>query len=363
MEFDRQKLEQIDSELERSQSWLEQISHQMEQLPAQGSPSPAIIPPSLPQRKSILFYRDYRGLTGGHLKVWDYFNHILDSPDYLPQIYFSPESAIDANNPWFNIDKQLILSQPLSDPHIIFMDGMDWEFLSASQRHNSPIPIINLIQHIRHAYPDNPRYQFLNHKAIRICVSPEVGTYLAESRRVNGPLFIIPNGLDTSSFPQPRPDPQRDIEILISALKQPELGEQLQQRLAAMGYGVQLLTSLIPRRDYLQYLNRAKITILLPNRQEGEGFYLPALEAMAMGTLTICPDCIGNRCFCFPGYNCLRPKYTVEGLLESVKEAIAFSEVRKSLVKKAAFQTVAEHGLIKERTAFMEILNHLEDLW
>jgi hypothetical protein len=32
-------------------------------------------------------------------------------------------------------------------------------------------------------------------------------------------------------------------------------------------------------------------------------------------------------------------------------------------VKKAAFQTVAEHGLIKERTAFMEILNHLDDLW
>lgn len=363
MEFDRQKLEQIDSELERSQSWLEQISHQMQDLPSQAMESRAIIQPQQLGKKSILFYRDYGGLTGGHLKVWDYFNHVLHSQEYLPKIYFSPQSAIDDNNPWFNIDKELILSKPLSDPNIIFTEGMDWEFLPAAQRHNSPIPIINLIQHIRHSYPDNPRYPFLKHKAIRICISPEVGTYLAESRQVNGPVFIIPNALDSSYLPKPAPDSQRDIEILIAALKEPDLGEELQRRLTAMGYQVQLLTSLIPRIDYLQYLNRAKITLFLPNRLEGEGFYLPALEGMALGTLAICPDCIGNRSFCFPGYNCLRPQYTVEDILDSVSNAVAFSPVQSSLIKKAAFQTAAEHSLTKERTDFLEILNHLDELW
>lgn len=359
MDFDRKKLNRIDSELERSQSWLQQVEAQM-----QGLNAPATAPPSHPSpRKSVLFYRDYGGLTGGHLKVWDYFNHILHSEGYQPQIYFSPQSAIDTNNPWFHTPKDLILSEPLSQPYIIFMEGFDWLLLDETQRQNSPVPIINLIQHVRHAYPDNPRYPFLRHKAIRICVSPEVGTYLTESRQVNGPVFVIPNGLDQNGFPEAAPDSERDVEILIAASKEPQLGEQLRQRLQAMGYGVQLLQSQLPRSDYLKYLNRAKITVFLPNRQEGEGFYLPALEGMALGTLTICPDCIGNRSFCLPGYNCLRPEYTVEGILDAVFEALKFPPVRSRLMRTAASQTAAEHSLNKERTAFLEILNNIHTLW
>jgi len=52
--------------------------------------------------------------------------------------------------------------------------------------------------------------------------------------------------------------------------------------------------------------------VFLPNQKEGEGFYLPALEGMAVGTLVIFPDCIGNRSFCLSGYNCFRPDYTTE---------------------------------------------------
>jgi glycosyltransferase involved in cell wall biosynthesis len=54
----------------------------------------------------------------------------------------------------------------------------------------------------------------------------------------------------------------------------------------------------------LNWINQAKITVFLPYR-DIEGFYMPALEGMALGTLVVCPDCIGNRSFCLPGYNSL----------------------------------------------------------
>ena len=39
-----------------------------------------------------------------------------------------------------------------------------------------------------------------------------------------------------------------------------------------------------------------------------EGFYLPAIEAMAMGHIPIGPACVGNRDYCKNGYNSLIPE-------------------------------------------------------
>ncbi|MGL5135262.1 MAG: hypothetical protein ACRC78_22250 [Planktothrix sp.] len=47
-----------------------------------------------------------------------------------------------------------------------------------------------------------------------------------------------------------------------------------------------------------------------------------------MGTLVICPDCIGNRSFCLPGYNCFRPDYTVESLLRTIQQALQYSQTQ-----------------------------------
>ncbi|MGL4499823.1 MAG: hypothetical protein ACRCU2_12230 [Planktothrix sp.] len=49
---------------------------------------------------------------------------------------------------------------------------------------------------------------------------------------------------------------------------------------------------------------------------------------MAVGTLVICPDCIGNRSFCLPGYNCWRPDYTVESLLRTIQQALQYSQTQ-----------------------------------
>jgi hypothetical protein len=48
--------------------------------------------------------------------------------------------------------------------------------LDPAVRAESAVPIINLVQHVKHACENDPlgRNRFLPHKAIRICVSPEI---------------------------------------------------------------------------------------------------------------------------------------------------------------------------------------------
>ncbi|WP_413166747.1 glycosyltransferase family 1 protein [Capilliphycus salinus ALCB114379] len=352
-------LQKILADLERSQSRLEQILSEQRDL----SPTP-LKTPTNDSGKSILFYRDFRRFSGGHLKVWDYFNHVLRSPNYTPYIYFySAPTVWDSSNPWSKTDSSLILSQPLDHPDLIFLDGMDWQQLHPSERENSAIPILNLIQHIRHADPNNARYSFLKYKAIRICVSEEVKTHLIESGCVNGPLFVIPNHLETASFPKAIIPENKKIDLLIAALKEPSMGLELKQQLENRGKQVQLLTHPLPRREYLNQINQAKITIFLPNSREGEGFYLPALEGMALRTLVICPDCIGNRSFCLPGYNCFRPEYKIEKILSAIDRALQLSQSQVKQILSNAQQTVSEHSLFREQKAFLDILENIGQLW
>jgi glycosyltransferase involved in cell wall biosynthesis len=105
------------------------------------------------------------------------------------------------------------------------------------------------------------------------------------------------------------------------------------------------------------------MTVFLPNQKEGEGFYLPALEGMAVGTLVICPDCIGNPSFCLSWYNCIRPDYRVESLLNAIQQALQYprSKIREILTQ--GKQTANEHNLLKERQAFLEILDNIREIW
>ena len=75
--------------------------------------------------------------------------------------------------------------------------GIDWEMLSLHEREHPAIPVINPILSIRHANPSERRYQYLKRKAIRTCTTDEVRDALLDSSQVNGPVYIVPAGLDT----------------------------------------------------------------------------------------------------------------------------------------------------------------------
>ena len=309
----------------------------------------------------VLFYRDFRRFTGGHLKVWHYFNHVRSSPAHTAHVSFTRESVWDESNPWGDA-RDAVVDHPAGfRPDALFLAGLDWRRIRPWARRRPRRPVINLVQHVRHAEPDDPRYAFLHHRAVRICVSREVASAIEGTGRVNGPVLTIPNGLDLDALPAPSPLAGRDVDLLVVATKQRERGAVLLPRLERIGRRVHLIGDPLPRRELLAWMNRARVTLFLPRRTEG--FYLPALEGMAVGTVVVCPDCVGNRSFCLPGVNALRPAYTDADVLDQAEAALALAPDEAERLVAAGSATAEQHHLGVERARFLVVLRDLPTLW
>lgn len=305
----------------------------------------------------VLFHRDYRGFSGGHLKVWDYFQHVAQSKEFFPHVYFSPSSVWDETNPWCGMRPQTQSRWAPDEADVLFLAGQDWNALPPAARRESAQPIINLIQGVRHADPAQPLAQFLGNRALRICVSPEVSDAILATGVVNGPVFTVCNGIDRQSLPAP--SSARDIDILIAGVKNSAMAVKVGERFASLR--VRCLTSAVPRGEFLAVLGRSQVAVLLP--LEAEGFYLPALEAMALGSIVVCPDCVGNRSYCLDGVNCFRPPYALNDIVEAVLAARLLDEGAKAAMLARAEQTAQNHDLRNERSLFLGILENVFDLW
>jgi hypothetical protein len=311
--------------------------------------------------KEVLFYRTLREYQGGHLKVWDYFHHVLSSPNHTAKVRFSKDSVWDERNPWRDMRSDAIGPDTPANPDILFIGGTDWRNLPEEQRDSSRIPILNLIQHVRHGFEDNPRYAFLRHRAIRICNSEETAESIRSTGRVNGPIFTIPCGLQGECFPAPIPFAEKDLDFLIVAIKQPRMGRRLSRLLWRPGRHNHLLVDPVLRSDFLDLMNRARVSVFLPH--ETEGFYLPALEGMALDTLVVCPDCVGNRSFCLPDRNCFRPELSTGALRAAAEAARRLAPPEVSTYLANARETFARYDLMRERRTFLEILDRVDELW
>jgi hypothetical protein len=313
----------------------------------------------------VLFHRDFQNFTGGHLKVWDYFNHVNTAPGHHADIYFTPATRWDVTNPWLALRPQALSHWAPHAADLLFLGGHDWLALPAPERPRFRRPIVNLIQHVQHADPAHPLAAYLPHRAIRICVSAEVQAALDATGRVNGPTFVIPNGIDL----QPRPAipmAERPISWLICGNKdgQPALAREVARRLDPIvgSERVEVLTKLLPRAVFLDQLAQARRAVLLPRATEG--FYLPALEAMALGTLVICPDCIGNRSFCQDGRTAIIPlTREVDGLLAAVQRARSLPLAQEAAILANAHAAATQHSLATERAAFHQLLARIPALW
>lgn len=308
--------------------------------------------------KTVLFFRRLRGLTGGHLKVWDFFRHTLASGDHTARIVFSADSVWTHENPWRNAREHVIASASSVRPDLYFFGAFDWEHLPPEERARSRIPVLNLIAHVRHGDPKDPRFPLLANHAIRICVSPEVATSINAHTKPNGPVVVIPNAVDVAEAPDVA---ARDVDLVVVALKQPELGAELAKRMTKRGRRVELLDKRLPRVEFLRWLARSRTALCLPH--ETEGFYLPAIEAMALGTLVVCPDAVGNREFCEGDSNCLFPAFAKDAILAAAEEALALPGEKRDALVAAGRATAARHGLEGERRAFVELLREAPRLW
>jgi glycosyltransferase involved in cell wall biosynthesis len=311
--------------------------------------------------KTVLFHRSFKQFSGGHLKVWHYFRHLQESKEFQPEIFFSEESVWNSENPWLS---QKALTQQVWSPQtkdILFLAGLDWLKLDKGPPLPSRIPIVNLIQHVRHADPRDIRFRFLSNKAVRICVSEPVAESLRATGRVNGPVFTVANGIDLSELPPPIDWDNRETDLTVFGLKNNALAKELSAALKKADIDAEIQLTRLPRKLFLDKLRNSKFAVLIPH--ETEGFFLPVLESMALNTLLICPDCKGNRSFCSDGINCFMPNYRLDDILQSTLKAYSLeaSELKKLLT--AGRQTVQNHSWVREKNEVLSIMKNLDNIW
>lgn len=293
---------------------------------------------------TLLFIRDYRAFQGGHLKVADYIAHTRASGLFTPRLFMTRDSRSDHPFP-----RDALTPDWRPDAaDALFVAGMDWAYIPP--RLEERRPVINLIQHPRHALTDDPRFGFLRRRALRICVSQQVADRVLATGRANGPVHVIPAGLDLNAMPAAR---GKTVDVLICGLKQPGLAQAVAGILRERGVTANVLTAPIPRGDYLAMLASARIAITLPDAEEG--CYLPALEAMAAGCGVICPDALGNRGFCRDGDTCLMPPPVARDLAEAAFHMLADPD-RVDRLALAGSAEARRHGLDGESSAFGQLL-------
>ena len=307
----------------------------------------------------VLFHRKYRRFHGGHLKVWHYFNHVLAAPGFDARVHFDISSAWDESNPWIETPDRVIDSVDGLNPDVLFVAGRDWQRLDEYGLLDRGIPILNFIQHVRHAADWSVQSDYLERKAIRLCVSQEVADAV-EAAGSCGPTVVIPNGVDVPIVDAELPD-LRPVDLLIAGLKQPGLAARAAERLAEPGRSIKVLTEHVSRDEFLDLMRGARVTLFLPN--EEEGFYLPALEGMALGTIVVCPDCVGNRSFCLPGVNAFRPTFRFDALMLDADRALTLEASAAETLRRGGVETARNHSLDAERTRFHHVLADLDALW
>ena len=311
--------------------------------------------------RRVLFFRRFRGITGGHVKVRDYFGHVAASGTHDARIWFTRDSVWDDANPWRDVRESVVASPHEAEPGVLFVAGLDWGFLGNGNGGGvRDVPVVNLIQHLRHADPADPRRPFLDRRAVRICVSAEVADAVS-AVRPRGPVITIPNGVDVWRLPAPREAEDRDVDVLIAGAKRPDLARRVAERLRRPDRRLVLLDGRVPREVFLGWLTRARVAVLLPH--EREGFYLPALESMALGAATVVPDCVGNRGFCRDGVSAVVPAASEDALAQAAEHALRMDAEESARLAAGARAVVAQHSAAHERRAFLDVLADVDRLW
>ena len=321
----------------------------------------------------VWFHRGHAALTGGQVKHSHYFDHVRRMPGFSPRITFSKEPANESRarerrQLWPADDGAMAERWAPTGRDVLFLEGADWPYLGENGLETLSNPRINLIQGVRHAHENlAPNlYRDLTERAIRICVSQEVADAISATGRPKGPILTIRNGVDVTPFDpvgegSPAGYEKRRQSITIVGYKSPELARDLSERLDAGRIEHLLPTKFLDRSTFLALLAESRIAVCLPYAVEG--FYLPALEAMASGCLVVTLDCIGNRGFCHHEDNCLIAERSPESLFRATKRALAMSVPERGRLHRRARDTAASHSLDAERARFHAILGDIDQLW
>lgn len=315
--------------------------------------------------RAVWFYRDYRGFSGGHLVHAWYYRFTREAPGFEPILCFSAQSLPGADNPW-TIDPQHSRRRWLpSSGDVCFVAGLDWQHVAPRGGIDAQNPVINLIQGFGHAETGDPRWRFLDRRAIRLCVSAGVADAIRATGRVEGPVLVIENGTDIERLPDTEFDDkvERDVadSILIVGYKNAALAGAVAEQIARHGIECHLVGEQMPRQAFLDHLRGATMVVCCPLPEEG--FYLPALEAMALGCAVVVPVAGGNAAYCRDGDNCAICDYDPSSIVAGVLRLRSLPPDRKRQLLCSARDTATSRQPDRIREKYLDVLRNIDRIW
>ena len=282
------------------------------------------------RERAIWFHRAFEGVTGGEIKHSQYFAHARQMPGFDVRIAFTGDPvegrlATEQRQLWPVGACDGVAGWTPASEDVLFVAGTDWRYLDAMCLRGTDHPRVNLVQGVRHADPGTELYRYLPRPAVRICVSAEAADALAATRRSRGPIVAIPNATDvplreTNGAACSTAPEARTRLVTIVGYKRPDLARALSERLDGLSIRHELVTGVRERDAFLSLLGESRVAVCLPNPTEG--FYLPALEAMACGCVVVTLDAVGNRGFCLDWRNCFVARDAAGSLADAVVRAV-----------------------------------------
>ena len=315
-------------------------------------------------RSTIQFAVRCDSPSGGALKLLHYYEHALASEFGRHVALFMPGDTVWRDgNPWKPYRRAATHSIHWDGVAVAVISGWGWDRFIPKRFHTDPpFRVVYVVQSFDRIDPGDSQFRHLSNPAIRLCVSTPLERELRDTRAVNGPIYTIPAGLDPRDVPGFEGIPggsEPELDILIVGWKRKDIANSVRDSINRLGLRAELLTELVSRGEFLERLSAARVVVCLPANVEG--FYLPALEAMAAGAVTVCPDVRGND-YCANGVNCLKPEYTIEQLTQAAKRAAEMSPARVAELRQGARATAIQHDLAHERTRFQALLHELVDV-
>lgn len=194
---------------------------------------------------------------------------------------------------------------------VAFLAGMDWKAYLPKRVEGQRV--INLIQHVRHGDNHHPLFNFLEHEALRICVSEQVRQAILPY--ANGECVTIKMGHSIPSI-----SVKKDLDLYILGKKNPRFATAIEKWAKTKKINVKADMGLVTRNSVYENLARAKISLVLPNATEG--FFLPGIEAMKLSERVIVPDCVGNRGYCKKHTNITLCDYEENACIIAIEQAM-----------------------------------------
>lgn len=313
--------------------------------------------------------------VGGVVKIFDYVNHAV-SLGYEPVIA-CPE-AYKPGLPIFEIEHFSHIGPEggyaFTDLEKVAVGPHEFAFISWPTHYGVLEPrlsrwtrheqVISIVQNVRWANPrwiggyavrllSRPMARIMTNDVVLEAVSPYLnGTSLTE---------VIPLGNDSGFFAKKRAGAlESPVKVGYTTWKS-AVGDGVAASLAGdPGFSFRAVRNPVGWKDLRDLYHWSDVFLATPLAEEG--FYMPALEAMAAGAVVVTPDAGGNMAFCRFGENCLPVGFEDVGDYVAALRDLRGRGAREiDALRRGGYEAIGRHTLEQEREMFGAFMGRLTE--